>query len=64
MGGDTGVGGAGKGLLRNMYKGHMDKTKVGVGWRVGGGDGWGEGEWWGKWRQLYLNNNKNKQKVK
>ena len=24
-----------------MYEGHMDKTKGGVGSRVGSGDGWG-----------------------
>ena len=24
-----------------MYKGDMDKAKMGVGLRVGGGDGWG-----------------------
>ena len=29
---------------RNMYKGHMDKTKEGVGARVGSGDGWGGGD--------------------
>ena len=28
-------------MSRNMYKGPMDKAKVGVGWRVGGGDDWG-----------------------
>ena len=32
-------------VFRNMYKGHMDKTKGGyVGSRVGSGDGWGVGE--------------------
>ena len=33
----------GEGPLRNMYKGHMDKAKVRVGLRVGGGDRWGQG---------------------
>ena len=29
-----------------------------IGWRVGGGDGWGGGSGGGaEWRQLYLNNN-------
>ena len=37
----------------------MDKTKDGVGSGEGGGDGWdGQGVVRGKWRQLYLNNNK------
>ena len=31
-------------IFRNMYKGHMDKTKEGVGSRVGSGDAWGGGE--------------------
>ena len=35
-------------IFRNMYKGHMDKTKEGVGSRVGSGDGWGGGELWGE----------------
>ena len=26
-------------VFRNIYKGHMDKTKVGVGSGMGGGDG-------------------------
>ena len=34
-------------VLRNMYKGNMDKTKGGGGCRGGGGAGWGGGEWWG-----------------
>ena len=46
--------------LRNMYKGHMDKAKGGR--FKGGRQGWmgwrGVLRW--KWRQLYLNNNKNK----
>ena len=33
--------------LKNNYKGHMDKTKVGVEVREGGGFGWGGGHWWG-----------------
>ena len=32
-----------EGSSRNMYKGHVDKAKGGVGSRVGGGDGWGRG---------------------
>ena len=44
-------------MSRNMYKGPMDKAKEGEGLRV----------WWGKvvagrWRQLYLNNNKKEKK--
>ena len=32
---------------------------------MGGGDGWGEWDWRaGEWRQLYLNNNKKKEKRK
>ena len=50
--------GEGGRVFRIIYKGHMDKTKVGgwdQGWEVvvagvGGSDG-------GKWRHLYLNNN-------
>ena len=34
-------------VVRNMYKGHMDKAK-GVGSRVGSGDGWGGVEGWGE----------------
>ena len=47
-------GGVGR-VFRNIYKEHMDKTKVGwdQGWEVGMGGGGGE-----KWGQLYLNNNK------
>ena len=41
-----------------IYKGHMDKTKVGVGSKVESGDVQSGGEGWRKWRQLYLNNNK------
>ena len=52
------MGGKGGRVLRN-YKGHMDKTKGGIGLRVGGGDGWGGGGVVvGKCRQLYLNNKK------
>ena len=39
-------------VIRDVYKGHMDKAKGGVGLRVGGGVSGG------KWKQLYLNNNK------
>ena len=38
--------GKGGRVFRNMYKGHMEKTK-GVGSRVGSGDGWSRGEWQG-----------------
>ena len=42
-----------------MYKGPMGKPNVGEDW------GWREEKWWGgKWRQLYLNNNKTKLKEK
>ena len=54
------LGSKGRRVFRNMYKGHMDKTKGrwDQGWEVemvgvGGVAG-------GKWRQLYLNNNKKK----
>ena len=41
-------------VFRNNYKGHMDKTK-----RSGSRGGrWGWLGWGGKYRQLYLNNNK------
>ena len=52
------VGRKGEGLLRNMYKGHMDKVKGG---RIEGGrQQWvGQGGvLGGEWRQLYLNNSK------
>ena len=45
-------------VFRNIYKGHMDKTKSGQdrGWEVGmAGVGRVVG---GEWRQLYLNDNK------
>ena len=35
--------GKGKRDFRNIYKGHMDKTKVGVGSGMGGEDGWAGG---------------------
>ena len=41
----------------------MDKTKVRAGSKVESGDGWGRRKWWGKWRQLYLTNNKEKKKT-
>ena len=50
------MGEKGEGLSRNMCTGHKNKAKEGSdqGWEVGmAGVG-------GKWRQLYLNNNKNK----
>ena len=46
-------------VFRNKYKGHMDKTKVGVESGEGGRDGWGGGGVVGRiCGQLYLNNNK------
>ena len=39
------MGEKGEGSSRNMYKGHMDKAKGGLGLRVGGGDGCGVGKW-------------------
>ena len=42
------MGGKGVKVFRHIYKGHMDKTKPGVGSRVGSGDGWGWGEWPGE----------------
>ena len=58
------MGGKGEGLSRNMYKGHVDKLKEG---RI-------EGRRWDclvcggvvgrKWRQLYLNNNKKREREK
>ena len=51
--GDNG-GGEGGRVVRNTYKGPMDKAKGGGkdgGWEVGG-----------EWRQLYLNNNKKREK--
>ena len=44
-----------------MYEGHMDKTKEG---RMEGeaGRGGEKGVEGGEWRQLYLNDNKNKEK--
>ena len=38
------MGGEGRRVVRNMYKGPMDKIKWGFGSRVGSGDGWGGGE--------------------
>ena len=35
------IGGKGERVLRNKYKGHMDKTKGGVGSGEGGRNGWG-----------------------
>ena len=63
MAADNG-GGEGGRVFKNMYKGHMDKTKEGwdQGWEVEmTGEG---GVVRGKWRQLYLNNNKKEEKGK
>ena len=35
-------------VFSHKYKGHMDKTKCGVGSGEGGTDGWFGGQWWGK----------------
>ena len=40
--------------IRNMYKGHIVKTKGGVGSRVGSGDGWGGGKWRGEMETTVL----------
>ena len=47
-----------------MYKERTHgQSQRGVGSRVGGGDGWGMGGVVGdKWRQLYLNSNKKRQR--
>ena len=45
-------------IKEHVWKTH-GQSQRGLGLRVGGGDGWGwGGVVWGKWRQLYLNNNK------
>ena len=49
------MGGKVETVFRNMYKGHMDKTKG-----VGSGEGGGDGSGGRKCRQLYLDNNKKK----
>ena len=38
----------GRGVFRNYYKGHMDKTKGEGRGREGGGFGWGGVEGWGE----------------
>ena len=48
----------GEGFIGTSVKVTWTKPKGGVGPRVGGGDGCGKGSGGGKWRQLYLNNNK------
>ena len=40
----------------------MNRAKGRVGSRVGGGDGCGEGSDGREWRQLYLNNNKERER--
>ena len=42
------------GGFMNIGKGHMDKTRGGVGSEVGGGDGWGRGECWGEMETTVL----------
>ena len=44
MGGDIGVK-MGR-FYRNMYKGHLDNIKAGLGSRVWSVDDWGGVEWW------------------
>ena len=57
MGGNNG-GEKGKGFQEHLQRRHGQNQK-GVGSRMGGGDGWSWGGMVrGKWRQLYLNNNK------
>ena len=51
--------GKGEGFSGTYIKDTWTKP-MGVGSRVGGGDGWDGGVVRGKWRQLYLNNNKKK----
>ena len=43
-----------RGVFRNMYKGHMDNSKGRVRLRMGGSDGWGGEEWWGKMKTTLL----------
>ena len=38
------MGGTGRRVYRNNYKGHMDKNKVGVEKGEGDGDGWCRGD--------------------
>ena len=42
------MGGKGKSVFRNIYKGHMHKTKGAVEAVEGGRDGWGRGIGGGK----------------
>ena len=53
------MGGKGGRILRNKYKGHMDKTKGGC-WNQGSEVGMTgvRGRSGGKFRQLYMKNNK------
>ena len=60
------MGRKGERFFTSMYKGHMDKTKgdrIKCGNQVWGWLGW-VGMVGGKWRQLYLNSNKNIQNKK
>ena len=55
------MGGYNEGERGKDFQEHVikDKIKEQVGSRVGSGDGWGGvGSRGGKWRQLFLNNNK------
>ena len=38
----------GRGVFRNYYKGHVDKTKGRLELGEVGGFGWGVVEWWGE----------------
>ena len=48
------MGGEGESIFRNNYKGHMDKTKGGVGSGDGGGDGCSGGSGGGKMQTTVL----------
>ena len=53
-----GILGGKESILKNIYKGHMDKTKGSQESWVVNRDDLGGGEGGGEWRQLQLNNNK------
>ena len=56
------MGGRGRRVFRNNYKGHMDKTNGGWKKRKKVGMAGVGGVVGVKWRQLYLNNNKKRKK--
>ena len=49
--------GKGRRVFRNNYKGHIQKSKVGVESQEGDGDDWSGGSGGGEIQQLYLKNN-------